>query len=125
MWQCDAIIDLLVQTGLDCIAPLDPLGEFTVAEARAAVGPETVLMGGINTMSFIQASPEQIAAEAHRCLVEGSTGRGRFILGSGCVVPRATPADMLRTVTRVAQNFQYDSTSPPATARPGNRPESG
>jgi uroporphyrinogen-III decarboxylase len=99
------IIDDLLQTGLDCIAPLDPLGEFTVAEARAVAGDGAVLMGGVNTISFIQSTPEQIAGEARRCMAEGCTTDGRFILGSGCVIPRSASAEMIRAVSATAQTF--------------------
>lgn len=81
------VLDDLATSGLDCIAPLDPLGGFTVAQARQKAGNEMLLMGGINTLSFTQATPREIADEAARCLAAGGPN---FILGSGCVMPRAT-----------------------------------
>ena len=89
------IIHLLEEVGLDCIAPLDPLGNFTVAQARAAAGDRMVLMGGINTISFIQSDEPTIAAEAQRCIDEGVVGGGHFILGSGCALPRTSTLENL------------------------------
>ena len=80
------IVEALVETGLDCIAPLDPLGGFSVADVRRRVGDRYVLMGGVNTMSFVNSRPEQIRAEALRCIEEGHRNGG-FILGSGCALP--------------------------------------
>jgi uroporphyrinogen-III decarboxylase len=95
------IVDLLVEAGLDAIAPLDPLGGFTISQVRERIGDDMVLMGGINTLSFIQSSPEQIQAEARACIEQGDVNHSRFILGSGCVVPRGTNQEILRSVAAV------------------------
>jgi uroporphyrinogen-III decarboxylase len=100
------IIEQLVEAGLDCIAPLDPLGGFSVAEARQRVGNEVVLMGGVDTLSFIQSSEAAITTEARRCIGEGLVGRGRFILGSGCAIPRSASLETLRAVSSVAHTFE-------------------
>ena len=97
---------LLADTGLDCIAPLDPMGGFSVADARRAVGDNVILMGGLDTLSFIHSTEAQIAAEARRCLREGTVGRRCFILGSGCVVPRGTNKEILKAVSAVVRNFE-------------------
>jgi len=94
----------LAASGLDCIAPLDPLGGFSVSRIRDVVGPETVLMGGINTLSFMNADTADITAEARRCIREGSRG-GSFILGSGCVLPRQTRPENLLAVIQAAHRM--------------------
>lgn len=94
----------LAESGLDCIAPLDPLGGHSVAEIRTAVGPDIALMGGVNTLSFISSSVDEIIAEAVRCIREGSRG-GPFILGSGCVLPRQTRLENLLAVIGTAHTM--------------------
>lgn len=96
------VIEDLVETGLDCIAPLDPLGGFSCAQARARIGRDIALMGGINTLSFINSSPEEIALEAEACM-RGAGERGAFILGSGCVVPRGAKKDNMIAVMEAAR----------------------
>lgn len=91
----------LAATGLDCISPLDPLGGMTVAEVRQAVGDDVILMGGVNTLALLNARPQEVEADARRCIQEGNRN-GRFILGSGCVVPRATPMASLRAMRAAA-----------------------
>lgn len=98
------ILEDLIATGLDCIGPLDPLGNFTCAEARAAVGNRIALMGGVNTLSFINASPEELIEEARVC-IEGSARQGGYILGSGCVVPRSAPRENLLALAEAAERF--------------------
>jgi uroporphyrinogen-III decarboxylase len=96
------IVEGLVETGLDCIAPLDPLGGFTVADVRQRVGERYVLMGGVDTMSFVRSSPEQIRAEALRCIEEGDRSGG-FVLGSGCALPGDTKRENLEALVEAAR----------------------
>jgi len=97
------IMDLLVETGLDCIGPLDPLGGFTVADARRAVGNDVVLMGGVNTQSFVRSTVGEIQAEARQCIAEGAVAGGRFVLGSGCVIPRHARRENLEAIIDAAE----------------------
>lgn len=99
------VMEDLVEAGLDCIAPLDPLGGFTVAQARQAVGDGLVLMGGVNTVSFVRAPPEEIRAEGLRCIQQGAVDGSRFILGSGCVVPRAARPENLHALLDAVTSF--------------------
>jgi uroporphyrinogen-III decarboxylase len=87
------VMDLLVTTGLDCVGPLDPLGGFSAEEARKAAGNRVALMGGVNTLTFLNGTPEQVAYEARECLE--NYGKKGYILGSGCVVPRGTKKENL------------------------------
>jgi len=101
------IMEDLIATGLDCIGPLDPLGNFTCAQARAAVGDRIALMGGVNTLSFLNASPDEIIDQSRTC-IEGAGQNGGYILGSGCVVPRSAPKENLLALHTAAERFgQY------------------
>ncbi len=97
------VVEWLVEAGLDAIAPLDPMGGFNITEVRERVGDSIVLMGGLNTLSFIQSTPEQIHSEAQTCIQQGDVNHSRFILGSGCVVPRAARVDVLRSAAAATE----------------------
>lgn len=92
----------LVKTGIDCIGPLDPLGGFTPAEMRARVGDAVSLMGGVNTLSFIDGDANSIFEESRRCIQEAGEAGG-YILGSGCVIPRSTPLENLKALRRATE----------------------
>ena len=94
----------LLEAGLDCIAPLDPLGGFTVADVRRAVGDEIVLMGGVNALSFLQASSSEIRQESLQCLEQGDRN-GRFILGSGCALPSQSRRENIEALAAAAESF--------------------
>lgn len=98
------IVEDLVETGLDCIGPLDPLGNFTPAQIRERVGDAVSLMGGVNTLSFLDGTPEQIVEESLACMRQAG-GRGGYILGSGCVVPRGAPKENLLALRKAADIY--------------------
>ena len=78
---------------LDSAAPL--------AEARAAMGPEQVLLGNLDPVRDLRnGTPESVydaMAECHR-----QCGP-RFIVGAGCEVPRDTPAANVHAMVRYAR----------------------
>jgi hypothetical protein len=98
------IAEDLVETGLDCIGPLDPLGDFTPAQVRERVGEAVSLMGGVNTLTFLNGTPETIIEESVACMQQAGS-RGGYILGSGCVVPRAAARDNLLALREAADRY--------------------
>lgn len=98
------IAEDLVATGLDCIGPLDPLGGMTAGQIRRVVGDSVALMGGVNTMSFIDSHPEGIVEEARRCIAGAGT-QGGYILGSGCVIPPSTKRENLLALHDAALKY--------------------
>ncbi|MDP6125843.1 MAG: uroporphyrinogen decarboxylase family protein [Candidatus Latescibacteria bacterium] len=95
------ILGLLVDTGVDCIGPLDPLGGMKITDVRDAVGCDVALMGGVDTQSFVNSTAAEIAAEARRCIRDAGVGGG-FVLGSGCVIPRIARRENLAALVEAA-----------------------
>lgn len=98
------IVELLIETGLNCIGPLDPLGGFTPGQVREIVGDRVSLMGGVNTLSFINNSPKQIIEEAKKCMFEAGR-KGGYILGSGCVIPRGASKENLNALRIATEKY--------------------
>jgi hypothetical protein len=98
------VVEDLVRTGLDCIGPLDPLGGFTPAQVRERVGDAVALMGGVNTLSFLNGTPVDIQEEAVRCLRQAGA-HGGYVLSSGCVIPRESPRENLLALRMAAERY--------------------
>lgn len=98
------IVESLIETGLDCIGPLDPLGGFTPGQVREIVGERVSLMGGVNTLSFINNTPKQIIEEAKRCMFEAGK-KGGYILSSGCVIPRGASKENLSALRIATEKY--------------------
>lgn len=95
----------LLNCGLDCLAPLDPMGGVSIEEIRKEVGDDVILMGGVNTLSFIDKTPEEICKEAEECIRQGFRS-GRYVLGSGCVVPRSAPSENIKALAQASKNLK-------------------
>lgn len=77
------------------------LDYFTsMAAARAAMGPEQILLGNIDPVRVLRnGSPEDVTREVTACRQEAGP---RYIVGAGCEVPRDTPAANVRAMLACA-----------------------
>ncbi len=84
---------------LDSLAPL--------AEARAKMGANQVLLGNLNPVTILRnGTPEAVFAELSRCHAEAGP---RFILGAGCEIPRDTPHQNVRALAEYSRNHEPQS----------------
>ena len=98
------ILHDIIETHLDCIGPIDPHGGHSVHKIRQEVGKDVLLMGGINTLSFVSSAPHAIYDETRQAIMEGGTD-GRFIVSSGCLLPRTARADNIKACVDAAKSF--------------------
>jgi MtaA/CmuA family methyltransferase len=100
------ILEMMADTGVDCIEPLDPLGGVDVADAKQRVGVRVALMGGVNTLALLNASPDQVYQEATACCRAGGSNGG-YVLAAGDMVPDRTPQANVRALVRAAKDFRH------------------
>jgi uroporphyrinogen decarboxylase len=98
------ILELMAATGVDAIEPLDPLGGVKIADAKNRVGDKVCLMGGVNTLTLLNGTPEQVLEEAQQCIEQGAAGGG-YMLGSGDDIPQAAPQENVEAMVQAAQTF--------------------
>jgi uroporphyrinogen-III decarboxylase len=96
----DPILEMMADSGAHTIEPLDPLGGVSVADAKRRVGSRVSLMGGVNTLTLSQGTPEQVRSEAIQKCVEG--GPHGYILAAGDMIPPETPLENLQAMVDVA-----------------------
>ena len=102
------ILEMMADTGVDCIEPLDPLGGVEVADAKQRVGHRVSLMGGVNTLSLLNGKPEEIYEEASACCRQGGQNGG-YILAAGDMVPDLAPKENVMALVQAAKDFKYAS----------------
>ena len=93
---CGNISPLLAHIGtLGCdIIDIDSM--VSLADTRAAVGPEVVITGNINPVEALRNStPEAIVAAIGECRAAAAP---RYITAAGCEVPRDTPEENVRAM---------------------------
>ena len=99
------ILEMLADTGVHTVEPLDPMGGVSVADARRRIGGRVALMGGVNTLTLAQGTPDDVQAESIRVCREGGS-RG-YILAAGDMVPPVTPRANLQAMIDVARKSQW------------------
>ncbi len=99
-----AMLNDLIEVGIDCIGPLDPLGDMKPDLTREQVGDRASLMGGVNTLSFLNNTPEQVEEESKNCIL-GAGKRGGYVLASGCAIPRESSKENLQALRSAADKY--------------------
>ncbi len=101
------ILELMAETGVDCIEPLDALGGVEVWDAKKRVGDRVALMGGLNTVKLAQGTLQEVKDDCARCLSEGAVGGG-YILASGDMLPTETSRKKVEYLIEAAHSYRYD-----------------
>jgi MtaA/CmuA family methyltransferase len=72
----------------------------SLSEARAAMGPDQVLLGNLDPVRTLRdGTPDSVYAAVAECHAEAGS---RYIVGAGCEVPRGTPVENIRAMARYA-----------------------
>jgi len=98
------LFELMADTGVDCIEPLDPLGGVQVADAKRRVGSRVALMGGVNTVTLASGTFEETVVDIERCIREGANGGG-YILATGDMLPTETSPEKVRAMVEMARDL--------------------
>ncbi|MCC6681290.1 MAG: hypothetical protein IT445_10365 [Phycisphaeraceae bacterium] len=98
------LLEHLKELALEGIEGMDPTSGMTVARTREVLGNAVCCIGGVSCLTLLRAEPAQVHAEALACIDAGGR-HGRYVLGSACAVPRATPvANMLAMAAAAIQS---------------------
>lgn len=100
------LFELMADTGVDCIEPLDPLGGVQVHDAKKRVGKKVALMGGVHPVKLARGSLEEVKADIRRCLGEGAPDGG-YILAAGDMLPTETSREKVMAMLEAARGYTY------------------
>ncbi len=96
------ILDMLVEAGIDCLDPIDPLGSMDIGDIRERYGNQIARKGNIDCVhTLVKGTPEQVREEVLACIRKGSPGGGHIISSSNSLHAGIDPGlyrVMLQTV---------------------------
>lgn len=101
------LFELVAETGVDCLEPLDPLGGVKVADAKRRLKNKTAIMGGVNTVKLAKGSLEEVKQDIQRCISEGAEGGG-YLLACGDMLPTETEPEKVFEMVRAAHSYRYN-----------------
>ncbi len=108
------ILDLLVDTGLDCLHPIDPLAGMSLENVKKEYGRRICIMGNVNCAgNLVFGTPKQVVEEVKRC-IDVAAPEGGYICSSSNSIPRSVkPENYLAMIEAVKQHGRYPRRSTP------------
>jgi len=96
------IIDMIVESGIDCLDPIDPSAGMDLGEVKKKFGKRIALKGNVDCSHLLsRGTPEQVEAATKDALRAGAPGGGFILSSSNSIHSSVKPenyAAMLRTL---------------------------
>ena len=102
------IIDMIVDSGIDCLDPIDPQAGMDLAEVKARFGDRIALKGNVDCAQLMTfGTPDQVVEATKEALRQGAPGGG-FILSSSNSIHSAVKPENYLALLRTLQTYgQY------------------
>lgn len=98
------ILDLMIETGADCIE-ID--SDVPMAFAKEKAAGRCAVEGNVSTVkALFEGTPEDVTNEAN-AIIDLFGNRGGLILSSACEIPRHSPSENVRALTDAAICYPY------------------
>jgi len=99
------ILEMMADTGVDAVEPLDPLGGVKLDDAKRKVGDRVCLKGGISTLTLLNGREEDIKKEVFECVEQAGKTPG-FIFGTGDDIPRDAPVENVKLMCDIVRGIK-------------------
>jgi uroporphyrinogen decarboxylase len=102
------IIDMIVDSGIDCLDPIDPQAGMNLAEVKAKFGHRVALKGNVDcaqTLTF--GTPEDVVAETKAALRVGMPGGGFILSSSNSIHSAVKPENYMAMLKTLQQYGRY------------------
>ena len=102
-----SIMDLLVDSGIDCLDPIDPLAGMDLGEVKAKYGDRIALKGNVDCADLMTfGTPDDVVEATRAALQQGMPGGGFILSSSNSIHSAVKPenyAAMLYTLQEYGQ----------------------
>jgi len=99
------ILDMIVDSGIDCLDPIDPLGGMDIGYIREKYGHRIARKGNINcARTLVSGTPEQVREEVRECIKKGSPGGGHIISSSNSLHAGVNP-ELYRVMLETIEEY--------------------
>lgn len=89
--------------GIDSLCP-PHTGDLEIHKARASLGEDKLLIGGMDPPTLARITPEETEAYVLKILKEMAPGKN-FILSTGDATPHGTPWENIKQVGEVVKEY--------------------
>lgn len=96
------LLDLIPETGVDCLEPLDAVGGTPPDEVKRRLGGKLALMGGVSTLLLAGGSLDEVRDNCRKCIRDVAPGGG-YIMAACDMLPTETDPEKVRIMLETAR----------------------
>jgi uroporphyrinogen decarboxylase len=101
----DAVIDFWIDSGVDCLDPIDPAAGYVMGSMKEKYGHRVCLKGNIDcTGALCSGTAEEVEQEVCDCILGGGPGGG-LILSSSNTIHRGVNPENFRAMLKAARQY--------------------
>ena len=87
------IVELLIDAGIDCLHPIDPLAGMDLEKVKKDYGERICIMGNVNCAgSLVYGTKEDVISEVRHCIKVAGAGGG-YMLSSSNSIPKSVKVE--------------------------------
>ena len=102
------ILDMIVDAGIDCLDPIDPIAGMDLGEVKLRFGDRIALKGNVDCSSLMTfGTPEQVAAATKQALRIGAPGGGYILSSSNSIHSSVKPENYLAMLRTLQEHGRY------------------
>ena len=102
------IIDMIVDSGIDCLDPIDPQAGMDLAEVKAQYGQRIALKGNVDCAQLMTfGTPDQVVEATRQALREGAPGGGFILSSSNSIHSAVKPENYLAMLNTWQEYGRY------------------
>lgn len=102
------IIDMIVDSGIDCLDPIDPVAGMDLADVKKRYGQRVALKGNVDCSHLMTlGSPEEVSRATIQALRAGGPGGGYILSSSNSIHSSVKPENYLAMLDTLAENGAY------------------
>lgn len=102
------IIDMIVESGIDCLDPIDPIAGMNLAEVKSRYGDKIALKGNVDCAELMTfGTPEQVREATKEALRQGAPGGGYILSSSNSIHSSVKPENYQAMVNSLREFGRY------------------
>lgn len=102
------ILDDILSTGVDCIDPLDPLGNMSIATLKEKYGRRVCIKGNVNIGGALSlGTADEVRSETRACIQAGKPGGAYILSTSNSIMSCILPENYVAMIETLRQYGSY------------------
>jgi len=103
-----SIFDLIVETGVDGVNPIDPVAGMDLGEAKAKYGEKVCLMGNVDCGNLLSwGTKDEVREAVKECIRKAGKGGGYICMSSNSIHAAVNPENYVEMVKSIREYGRY------------------